>query len=146
MNMGNIKGFTLIEIIIAVFILTSIGALALFIGLDQYRSYALTAERDTILAILKKARNQAMNNINEDPHGLSIQTSQYVIFQGASYASRIAANDEIIPKSASISTGGITEAVFNQLRGNISTAPGDITVSNNIRTFTISINSEGRIN
>lgn len=143
---ANRKGFTLIEIIIAVFILTAIGALALFIGLDQYRNYALNAERDTILAILKKARNQAMNNINEDQYGLSIQASQYIIFQGASYASRVASNDEIIPKSTAITTGGVTEVVFNQLRGDISTTPGDITVSNNIRTFTISINSEGRIN
>lgn len=146
LGQDNIKGFTLIEIIIAVFVITMIGSLALFIGIDQYRNYALRAERDMIQAILKKARNQAMNNINEDPHGISLQASEYIVFQGSSYASRDPLYDESLLKSPAITTGGLTEVVFKQLRGDISTAPGDITVSNGIKTFTISINREGRIN
>ncbi len=142
----KISGFTLIEIIIAAAIIAIIGGLGLFIGIGQYSSHVLSAERGMIVGMLQKARNQSMNNINEAPHGVYIQTPSYILFQGASYASRNVLFDEILPKAPFVTIGGNQEIVFNQLRGNVSVGEGDITISNGTRTHTISVNSEGRIN
>ncbi len=140
------NGFTLIEMLIAVFILMIIASLGLFIGFDQYRSYSLSAERDTVVGLLQKARNQSMNNINEAAHGVEILSGSYVVFQGNSYATRTAAYDQILPKSLAVTTSGTSEFVFKQLRGDMSVGIGSMTISNGVKTLTVSLNSEGRIN
>lgn len=145
-NFQSKRGFTLIEIIIAAGIVVIIGGLGLFIGIGQYSSHVLSAERGLVVGLLQKVRNQAMNNINEMPHGLSIQASSYILFHGASYALRDTLYDESLPKAAFITIGGNQEIVFNQLRGDVSVGVGDLTISNGIKTHTISVNSEGRIN
>lgn len=138
-------GFTLIETIIAIAILTIIASLGLVFGIDFYKTYSLDAERNMIVSVLQKARSRAQNNINQSPHGVSFQANEYIIFQGASYISRSVAYDQIIPKNPAIVVNGFSEAVFEQLNGNSQTI-GDIVLDNGKRLAIISINNEGRIN
>lgn len=139
-------GFTLIEVSLAIAIIMIVGGAGLFVGFDQYRGYSLLAERDNLAAMLQRARNQAMTNINEAPHGLSVQSQNFVVFQGASYAARNTAYDEIFPRYALVSTSGINEVVFRQLRGDVAAGTGDINLTNGLKTLTVSVNGEGRIN
>ncbi len=139
------KGFTLIETIIAVAILTILASLGLVFGIDYYKSYSLNAEQNMVISVFQKARSRAQNNINQSPHGVSLQPNSYVIFQGSSYASRNVAYDQTVPKNPAIGVSGISEATFEQLNGNSQTV-GDIVLDNGKRTATISINNEGRIN
>ncbi|PJC65463.1 MAG: hypothetical protein CO020_00525 [Candidatus Colwellbacteria bacterium CG_4_9_14_0_2_um_filter_50_12] len=139
------KGFTLLEIIIVVALFAILAALGLFIGLDLYRGYALASERSTVVNILEKARSQSVNNINQTPHGVHFTGSAYVIFQGASYASRDQSYDEVITSAPGVTAGGVTETVFTQLEGSANPT-GEVTVSNGLKSMTISINNEGRIN
>ena len=59
------KGFTIIEFLISVAIIFSIGALGLFISLDFYKSSSLDSERQTAISLLQKVRNLSMTNTNE---------------------------------------------------------------------------------
>jgi prepilin-type N-terminal cleavage/methylation domain-containing protein len=148
-------GFTLLEVVVVMGIMTMLGGFALIVSLDVYRGYAFRTERDMLIAILHKARSQSMNNIclgvactDGRPHGVHIATGQYVIFQGASYAARDAAVDEVIPATnatASIVPSSLSEVVFTQLSG--TAAPvGTVGLTDSaVHISTITINSEGQI-
>lgn len=139
------KGVTLIEVLIVVAIIVIISGLGLFVGIDFYKTYALNSERDIIVSILMKTRNKAANNFNESPHGVYIDSSGYAIFQGVSYASRNQSYDEFIKRTNAVSASGLQEMVFEQLTGSLTTAAGDVTLSNGVKSINISLNSEGRI-
>ncbi|HEY4498247.1 MAG TPA: prepilin-type N-terminal cleavage/methylation domain-containing protein [Candidatus Paceibacterota bacterium] len=139
------KGLTLIEVVITMAILAIIGGLGLFVSTDFYRGYILRTERDTLVSILQRQRSRALNNVSDSHHGVFLETDQYTVFQGNSYASRNPDYDEVINLPSSVVIGGINEVVFESLSGD-SSASGDITISRDPQTFTISLNNEGRIN
>lgn len=140
------KGFTLIELLIVVAIVIIISCLSLFVGLDFYKSHALSSEREVVVNILMKARNNALNNVNQSPHGVYIDSNGYTIFQGSSYAMRDMNYDEFIDINAVITSSGLQEIVFEQLSGDLTTPEGSINLTSNERSVTISLNNEGRIN
>lgn len=149
------RGFTLIEMLVVIAILTLLGGVALVVNMESYRGYAFRNKRDLIVSMLQRARSQSMSNIcmgtsctGGRSHGVSIQTDKIVVFQGNTYTSRdIDADEVILPRYAAASTtpGSLTEVVFTQLSGTTSTV-GGITIHDDAgRTSIININSEGRI-
>ena len=148
------SGFTLVEALVVMGILSMLGGLGLFLNLDTYRSLMFRSERDTLISAILKARSQSMNNIcigagctDGKPHGVFITKGKYVIFQGQSYASRDTAIDEAL--YAQNDTVGFTspsyEIVFAQLSGSVAT-PIDIGFNDGAMHYsTTSINTEGRV-
>lgn len=150
--MNNQQGLTLIEILVVIGLLMIIGCLIGFVNLDAWRGSVFRGERNLLVSSLQRARSQSFNNVclgsgctDGRPHGVSIQSGRYVIFQGSSYASRDAAVDQVVDASSLVSHAGLAEIVFGQLRGNAGAA-GDIILSDGVRSATISVNSEGAIN
>src|SRR5271154_5232788 len=111
------SGFTLLEILVVMGILTVVAGFGLALSLDGYRDYLFRDERDTVIGALQKARSQAINNVclgsgcsDGVPHGVFLQNSQYTIFQGASYAGRNGSVDQILPSNyGSMSITGVTQ-------------------------------------
>ncbi|OGM89353.1 hypothetical protein A3J77_02240 [Candidatus Wolfebacteria bacterium RBG_13_41_7] len=139
------RGFTIIELLIAMTIFVALGALGLFIGIDFYKSHGFNSERNLIISVLQKARNQSLTNINEVKHGVYLKNNEYIIFQGENYLSRDTVYDEVIKANQAITRGGLEEVVFEQLTGNPNIT-GNITMTNETRSSIISIQNEGRIN
>lgn len=137
-------GLTLVEIIIAVGILTLIAGLGLIVGLDFYQRYSLDSERDAIVAVLRKSRSSSMGNLNQQPYGVFFESNRYIAFQGNSYAARQQTHDQIFNMSPSVKAAGVQEVVFQQLSGD-SNASGSINLSSGAINRTISINYEGKI-
>ena len=139
------RGFTLLELlitlaIIAVLISSSWPSLANF-----YLNYQLVAERDTLIAVLRKAQSSAFTNKNQGSYGLYISAEQYTIFKGISYAGRDPAFDEKFSRSTNVGISGLSEIIFASL----SAAPdrtGNFILSSGNQTLTIQINGEGTIN
>src|SRR3989344_6188897 len=78
------NGFTLIEIIISMAILATIAGLGLFMSFDFYKSYAFRGEKNTLVSVLQKARDQSLHNINQTRHGARVSTQpllQYTLFE-----------------------------------------------------------------
>ena len=138
------KGITLIEILVAMAIIVIILGLGYFVGFDFYRNYALHSEKDILLSVLRKARSQALNNVNSITHGVYIGSDSYTIFYGNSFASRDSQYDENIRKAPGIALSGLNETVFAPLTAT-STASGAIIINNGRKSFFIDINYEGRI-
>ena len=145
-------GFTLLEILIVMALLSLVGALALMMSMDDYRGYAFRNERNTLVAALHDARSQAINTLcfgtlctNSKPHGVYIQNGEYIIFQGATFASRDTSYDVVIPGNTAVQRTGVFEIVFLSDSGQAN-PNGSVTLSDQgLHESTVSINPEGQI-
>lgn len=150
----NESGFSLIELIVVIGILTFILSLGLITNFDAFNGTIFREERLNVLSVLEKARTRSINNYNEASHGVCLDTTnanspRYVNFQGT-YSSSNPLN-EYLPVNPSVkmtstinqfscSTGGI---IFSQLSGK--TGNIDITITQNGRSSMVSTNIQGRI-
>jgi len=139
------SGFTLIETVVALSIIALVATLGFFMTIDQYKTYALDSDLNTLGSILQQARSMAMNNINSADQGVYIGGGNYILFQGSSYASRTVAYDEATKISSFVTITGPTEIVFKRLRGDLSVGSGQIVLGNGSSTRTITLNNEGAI-
>jgi prepilin-type N-terminal cleavage/methylation domain-containing protein len=142
------RGFTLIEILIVTAIMTLVAGLGLFMGLDSYRRSQLRNEEGSLVGLLERARNRAMNNFLEMPHGVHFDSSppEFVLFEGASYAASDPATREAVSRNAGITVNGFTDVVFDELSGDANPASTTISLYDGTRSVTIAINAEGQIN
>jgi prepilin-type N-terminal cleavage/methylation domain-containing protein len=148
-------GFTMIEVLLVMALIALVGAFALFVSLDTYRSSSFRSDRNLLVAALQRARAQAMNNICFDdggatftcadgkPHGVKILSNQIVVFQGSTYTGRDVAVDA--PFKTNVTTvSGASEVVFSQLSGTSTVSTITLTDQSG-HSSAISINSEGKI-
>lgn len=140
---STIRGFTIVELLVAMGIFTLLASLGLFISMDFYRSYSFRSDTASLVSAIMRARSRSLDNINGSPHGIFIASSSYTIFQGTSYAARDGSYDETFALGGDTRTSGLTEAVFARLDGQ--TTDGTLIVTDEIHTATISLNHEGRI-
>ena len=141
---GTRSGFTLLEILVVISLITVIAGFSIIFGIDAYHGHIYHAEKGIAMDLLKKARGQAISNMHQISHGIRFENTEYILFRGNVYVAGDPTN-ESIPKNAAITISGPQEIVFSQLSGDASPA-GTLTVSDGVRSQTISINSEGRIN
>src|ERR1043166_3537154 len=112
------RGFTLIELIITIGLISIIATFGLFLSWDYYRGTAFLSEQKIVVSILQKARNQSMSNVclgtctDGKAHGVKFLADKYVIFQGNSYLSRDTSVDDPINVAPTISHSGMDEVVF----------------------------------
>lgn len=138
------KGFTLVEILLAVGVFVLIVILAAPVGLDFYLNYQLVSETRLLTSLLSQARNLAMVNYNQSGHGVYFGPSDFVLFQGGAYASREISKDRAFPRVTVISVTGTGELAFVALSGR--TASSTLTLSDGRKNAAIYINEEGTIN
>jgi len=136
-------GFTFLEIILVVAILTVVFGLGIPILYQFYTRYQLDSEYQLLHSLLAQARNSAMINRNESSHGFFMDSNNFMVFQGSSYASRSASEDRIFPRSGAISVNGPAELVFSSLAG--ATASSTFILNNAYSQKTVYVNSEGLI-
>ncbi len=138
-------GFTLIEILIVIAIFTALATMGVIVGLDSYGRYLFRSDLATAASLLQKARSEAMNNIGETPHGVYFNDpANFILFYGASYATRNTSFDLAVSRNKTVATSGLTEIVFIPLSG--TTAGGAVMLHNGVSNTTITVNNEGGIN
>ncbi len=140
----------MIELIVVIAIVALIFALGLFMSMETFRGTLFRTDRDTALSILGRARSRAINNIHQTAWGVCYDDGAhaYVTFRGSTYVAGAATNESFDGSpSATITNFPLCSSgsgiVFAQLSG--TTSPRNITLVENARTASISINDEGRI-
>ena len=158
----HLKGFTLIEVLVVLTLISIIGGIIIYFGFDSFRGYSYHDDRNGLLSLLQHARSEAMVNIcrgstcsGGKPHGVAIRPSNhpdsYVLFQteflNPTYSNRTdddKASDIIISATSSSNSN---EIVFSPLSGN-TTSSVIITIQltdNQAHSSIISINPVGQI-
>lgn len=137
------KGFTLIEAMIALTIISMVAGLGLFASMQTYRASLMRSEISTIHSALLRARSQAMTS--GTAHGLCVEeeAKAYELYAGAPDIS-IAR----FPMSPTATVSGMPDCT----EGGIAFSPyaatttgGRIVVAEGGATRTISVNYEGWI-
>ncbi len=139
----------MIEVLVTLAIVAGIFATGSFVNFDAYRGNLIDTERATVVSVLQKARNRAMNNIFTSEHGVHIEENAYVIFRKFPYDNNENTNERIPRNSNIIITtvpDDISNIIFTQLSGEPK-LPGDIILNLNdeVRTKTITIKTGGLI-
>lgn len=135
------RGFTLIELIVTIAIISGIGALAIPI----YSSFQIEAQFGNTTAeiaqTLRRAQQRTLAGEQDRAWGVSFTSSTYTL-----YASGDPSFDEQETIPATISLSGLSTVEFARLTGE-TTDTGNITITASSigKTKTINVNSEGRI-
>lgn len=142
---GN-QGFTLIEILVTMGIFAVLLSLGLWFGIDFYKVYAFNSEQQLVVGLLQKARSQSLANINQQPHGLHIDSSGYTVFEGSTYASN-PSSYQTYEKHPGVTNNNL-DITFEQLSGRPLPVPTTktLTLQLDSKSATITINPEGQIN
>lgn len=126
------KGFTLVETLIAIGILVLLGGLTSAAFYNKFRTVTVDKDVQNVLAYLDKARNQSLSSVNSSSFGVKFSSSTVYFFKGTT--SNSSTNQASRPLSSGVTisplalTGGVTEVYFNRLTGEPS-ATGTITFS-----------------
>lgn len=142
-----VSGFTLMEIIMVIGLITGLGLMGLAAGVDAHQRRLFRADVDALATLLQKARSSAINNVGGASHGVYVcDPANFVLFRGAAYGA-LRAHDLNVQKSKAVvitSCPGMREIVFSALSG--AASGGVITASDGVRNTAITINHEGGIN
>lgn len=143
------SGFTLIEALVVLSLVSILASLTLFFDMSQYARGALHSEERLLMSSLIHARTNAQNNVHGIPHGVALHPNgnpEYVIFEGASFLDSNPDTQRSIPSSFALSTSTPDEIVFEQLSGdaNVDAEIVLIDESRNARG-SFSVNHEGKI-
>jgi prepilin-type N-terminal cleavage/methylation domain-containing protein len=142
------RGFTLIEISVALGILLMLFSFGLIMSMDAFRGSIFRSEREIIVSLLERARSHSMANIDGSAWGVCYRANKYVLFKGTTCGAP-APSDEEFEVNQSVATDSNFASTFPtisfaQLSGQSSAAT--ITVVEANRSSSITINHEGTIN
>jgi len=112
------NGFTLIEILITVSLISILGFFLFSIGLNFYKSQQLETQAQEILQTLRRAQSKATSVELDSSFGVYFDNAnkKYILFKGDSYSPGDPYNEEF-DLSAIITLSGLSEVVFLKLEG-----------------------------
>lgn len=135
-----VKGFTLIELILVISILSLLGVIVTPFATRFVGTNNLEVATDQILGSIRKAQAYSMDGKDDSNWGVCLVGGDTVRMFSDSCASLGTSEDFVLPGNVSVS--GFTETSFSKRRGEPSNALS-IVVDNNIDVITIDMNIAG---
>jgi len=118
----NLRGFTLIEIIVVISIAMLVTVIAYTSFSNLNRSQALDKELLSVVSILNEARSLTLSSKNDSQYGVHFEVDKVVLFTGSVYTSgastNISTNLNPAVSITAIALGGGSDVVFQRLSGN----------------------------
>lgn len=116
------KGFTLLEILIAMSILVIVTSIV--IGpFSSFRNRSiLNTEVENVVTLLNEARSKTLTSLADSAYGVHFETNRAVFFKGDVFIESDPSNEEVVFNSivqiSNVSlNGGGSDVVFNRLTG-----------------------------
>lgn len=117
-------------------------------GFDSFTSQNFSAEEKKLAGLLRVARNRALKNIDNNSHGLFINSESFILFQGENF-SDFPEKNEIFPRNSfGISHDQFNdeiEIVFERLSGRVLSGVGKLKIYDAGREVFIGLGYEGQI-
>jgi prepilin-type N-terminal cleavage/methylation domain-containing protein len=139
------KGFTMIEVMLSVALLTAIAG----IGSPIYQSFQnknnLDVTTTTVVQTLRRAQVLAQSVEGDMPWGVKLQSGSLVLFKGDVFETRDTAFDEVFDIPAGVTPSGESEILFSKLTGIPQTTGSMVLSITANETTTIYINEKGTI-
>jgi prepilin-type N-terminal cleavage/methylation domain-containing protein len=138
------KGFTLLEflVVIAIFLVVLAGSVPFVTGF--YVTQKLEEAAADIMFTMRRAQSQSIAGLGDSQFGVRLESSEYILFQGSSYATRDSSQSEVFALPSGVVTTNFNEVVFSKTFGT-STQNASLTVSFNSLSKTIQLTTDGRI-
>lgn len=115
------EGFTIIEVIISVGILSLIGALALVSFINSRNIRELTTSGQNVLSILRIAQSKTLGGEDNLPWGVRLERSQTILFRGPTFAGATFIQTHALPANLEIVNislnGGGDDVIFKKVSG-----------------------------
>jgi type II secretory pathway pseudopilin PulG len=138
------SGFTIVELILVIGLILTLGGFMLSFGLGFYRSQVLEDATARINTVLREAQGKAFYEKRDASFGVRFKPDSYIFFQGESFSGRVSELDLTYDLPEPVSISGPDEVVFTQGSGT-STFSGVLTLKLGVKKREIEINSEGKI-
>ncbi len=113
-------------------------------GLHYFNTERLNSASRELLEALRLAQANALSSQLDSDFGVYIDTDNFTLFKGSSYASRDAAYDQVFSLSSQISHAGLQEIVFERLSG-LPQQTGEVTLSSGDNSNVIRIDAQGLV-
>jgi len=144
------KGFTVLEILVAISILALAVTIVAFSFSKLNSSQALDKSATLVTSILDEARSLTLSSKGDSQYGVYLEASQVVLFKGATYSQPDPANvvtslHALVGMRNITLSGGGTSVVFKRLTGNTDeTGTAEIFLKASPTTFrTITVRATG---
>lgn len=144
------SGITMLELVVVIAIIIVLASLIITSFSAFRNSKVLDTGVENILSVLAKARGNTLSSKNAYQYGVHFETSQVVLFRGATYSSSDPSNevvslDSAVEISSITLTGGGSDVIFDRLTGKTN-MDGTVIIrinSDTSKTKTITINATG---
>ncbi len=138
------RGFTMIDVMLAIAIVTILGA-AITPMVNGYltRGNLSSTTRD-IIAAARYAQAQSQAGVDNTTWGIYVNSGNITVYRGASYAARTATYDQNVSYPSGTVVTGTAEYVFARRTGR--TTGGTLTLTSpSLLTQVITVNSVGMV-
>ncbi len=116
------RGFSLIEIILVIAVMSLISGVILFSFSTLNQNYALEGSAQNAVALFKDARGRTLSAKNNSQYGIHIASTSLILFPGSIFVSGNP-NNETLNFSQSVAVGTTTlsgagfDIIFSRLKG-----------------------------
>ncbi len=137
-------GYTLIEVLLSIALIGLITGFGAIVYQQLQGRNDLDIAATTVAQSMRRAQVLSRAADGDTTWGVRVNPGNVVLFQGASYATRVATYDEAATVSPALTGAGFTEVVFAKFSG-LPQATGVLTLTgpNGVRTLTL--NAQGTI-
>ena len=137
-------GFTLIEVLLVVALMTILAAIGTPIYGSLQNSNGLDVSVNTLAQYLYQAETFSRGEQHDSPWGVAVVGQTMVLYAGTTYAGRNSAYDTTFSMPVTLHTSGLSEVDFSKLYG-LPSATGTFTLQTGSSSRTVTINSEGMV-
>ena len=110
-------GFTLIEVLLVVAIITLSAAITIPVGAAYLSRSDLSNTTSSVVQSLRQAQSYAFYSNQDDNWGVRVESGTITIYKGADYATRDSSFDTTIPFRSSVVVSGDQEVLFTRGSG-----------------------------